>query len=90
MSTSYLEQWTVIIILLEAICFPGERCHSLDGKWYSHLGLQLRLNHSEEGLIFGHYTTALEREFGSHSTADAQLDIIGNSSDFNHLPTGCI
>lgn len=80
----------MIIILLEAICFPGERCQSLDGKWYSHLGSQLSLNHSEEWLIFGHYKTALEREFGSISTADAQLDIIGNNPDFDHLPVALI
>lgn len=68
------------------ICFPGEGCQSLDGKWYSDLGSQIRLNHSEEGLILGHYTTPLEREFGSHSTLDVQLNIIGNKADFNHLP----
>lgn len=43
----------------------GEKCNTLNGKWYNQLGSEIFLEHGTDGILYGEYRTAVERRNGS-------------------------
>lgn len=62
---------------LHMMFLVGEQCQMLDGVWYNEYGSQMKLNHNEDGILFGQYTAAAE-ELGVDSKSNAQSDITGH------------
>ena len=51
----------------------GEKCKTLDGKWYNQLGSEIYLEHGKDGILYGEYRTAVERRNGSAGVSHSIL-----------------
>ena len=66
---AYSTSFRLLYFVFSAIAFvclvDGEKCKTLEGKWYNQLGSEVYLEHDTNGTLYGEYRTAVERRNGS-------------------------
>ena len=66
---AYSASSRLLYFAFSAIAFvclvDGEKCKTLEGKWYNQLGSEVYLEHDTNGILYGEYRTAVERRNGS-------------------------